>query len=261
MRKIAICVMMSLFLASCASTKGTATTKVNETTALASSSSAIIKNVLNKESNFDYLMIKSTLKADLGDMNTGIDATIFIDNQDKIWINAQKFIFKARALVTPEGFQAYENMGKSYVDGDFSFINKMLGVDFFDYQKFQNLLLGKVFVNLSDTDFTAEKVNNEYRIIPTAAKSKKEAYEQSYIFDSGFRLKEANLNYPKEKVEVQIQYLNWVKAGKEELPKSVKILVKDKKTKQIDLEYNSFTFQQIDTPFSIPSGYKKRDIK
>ncbi|ADX67857.1 DUF4292 domain-containing protein [Weeksella virosa] len=261
MRKIVISVMISLLLASCASSKRTTTSKINETSAFASSSSAIIKNVISKESSFDYLMIKSTLKADLGDINTGIDATIFIDNQDKIWINAQKFIFKARALVTPDKFQAYENMGKSYIDGDFSFINKILGVDFIDYQKFQNLMLGKVFVNLTDTDFIAEKVDNEYRITPTAAKSKKEAYEQSYIFDSGFRLKEANLHYPKEKVEVQIQYLNWVKAGKEELPKNVKILVKDKKTKQIDLEYNSFTFQQIDTPFSIPSGYKKRDIK
>ena len=116
MRKIAISVMISLLLASCASSKRTTTSKINETSAFASSSSAIIKNVISKESSFDYLMIKSTLKADLGDINTGIDATIFIDNQDKIWINAQKFIFKARALVTPDKFQAYENMGKSYID-------------------------------------------------------------------------------------------------------------------------------------------------
>ncbi|HBX63494.1 MAG TPA: DUF4292 domain-containing protein, partial [Flavobacteriaceae bacterium] len=30
---------------------------------------------------------------------------------------------------------------------------------------------------------------------------------------------------------------------------------------QIDLEYNSFTFQETNTPFSIPNGYKKKEIK
>ncbi len=38
-------------------------------------------------------------------------------------------------------------------------------------------------------------------------------------------------------------------------------IIKEKKTRQIDLEYNSFTFQETNTPFSIPDGYKKKEIK
>jgi hypothetical protein len=62
-------------------------------------------------------------------------------------------------------------------------------------------------------------------------------------------------------MEVDIEYANWTKAGEEEFPKNVKIIIKDKKTRQVDLEYNSFTFQETNTPFSIPSGYTKKEIK
>lgn len=265
MKKFAVIIGLGLMVVSCGTQKGVKTSDVGNTTSNVSASSSIIKNVLNKNPDFKHLLIKSKITADLGDMNTGIDATIYIDNQEKIWINAQKFIFKARAVITPTGFQAYENMSKSYVDGDFKFVNQLLGVDFIDYQKFQNLLLGRVFVDMTDTNFDAQKKDNQYIInyknnASVDAKSKNEYY-QTYTFDSGFRLKQALLKYPAENMEVQISYDNWVKADKVEMPKNVKILVKDKKTKEFDLEYNSFTYQQTDTPFSIPSGYKKREIK
>ena len=86
-------------------------------------------------------------------------------------------------------------------------------------------------------------------------------YIQTYVFDNAFRLKEAHLKDPKRKMEVDLAYSNWVKAGEEEFPKNVKIIIKEKKTRQIDLEYNSFTFQETNTPFSIPDGYKKKEIK
>ncbi len=61
-------------------------------------------------------------------------------------------------------------------------------------------------------------------------------------------------------MEVDLAYDNWVKAGAEEFPKNVKIIIK-KENASIDLEYNSFTFQETNTPFSIPDGYKKKEIK
>lgn len=257
MKKLAVILGLGLFIGSCSTQKGAQTSGVNSQTSNVSTSSAIIKNVLHKTNNFNHLVIKSKITADLGDMDTGIDATISVDNQDKIWINAQKFIFKARAEITPEGFKAYENFSKSYIDGDFAFINKLLGVDFIDYNKFQNLLLGRVFVDLNQEKYTAERINNQYKIVGQS----KANYAETYVFDSGFRLLEAHLKDEKQNIDIHLSYADWVKAEKEEFPKKVKILVKDKKTKQIDLEYNSFTYQQIDTPFSIPTGYKKREIK
>ena len=151
-------------------------------------------------------------------------------------------------------------------EGDFSIANKLLKVDFIDYQKLQNLMLGKVFVDLNPTDYTATFANNQYTITynknqAISTSPKEGEYIQTYVFDNGFRLKEAHLKDPKRKMEVDLAYDNWVKAGAEEFPKNVKIIIKEKKTRQIDLEYNSFTFQETNTPFSIPDGYKKKEIK
>lgn len=234
-----------------------------DNTEVVSASSKIIHQTLSKKSSFKDVIVRGKASTDLGNVN----ATISIKNGQKISVNLSKLGYVgASALITPEGFAAYEKLGKTYYEGDFSIANKLLKVDFIDYQKLQNLMLGKVFVDLNPTDYTATFVNNQYTITynknqAIATSPKEGEYIQTYIFDKGFRLKEAHLKDPKRKMEVDLAYDNWVKAGAEEFPKNVKIIIKEKKTRQIDLEYNSFTFQETNTPFSIPDGYKKKEIK
>ncbi|MFV0151676.1 DUF4292 domain-containing protein [Empedobacter falsenii] len=250
-------------LATACNTQKVAKVEKDNKTEVVSASAKIIQQTLSKKSSFKDLTIKAKVIADLGDAN----ATIAVKNGQKIWVNATKFGFTgARSLITPDGFAAYEKIGGTYYEGDFSIANKLLKVDFIDYQKLQNLMLGKVFVDLNPTDYTASFANNQYTITynknqAIVASPTEGEYIQTYIFDNGFRLIEAHLKDPKRKMEVDLTYNNWVKAGAEEFPKNVKIIIKDKKTRQVELEYNSFTFQETNTPFSIPNGYKKKDIK
>ena len=255
-------------LATACNTQKVTKVEHNNTTEAVSASTKIIQQTLAKKSVFKDLTIKAKVTAELEEFGGGdVNATIAVKNGQKIWVNASKFGFTgARALITPDGFSAFEKIGGTYYEGDFSIANKLLKVDFIDYQKLQNLLLGKVFVDFNSTDFTATFMNNQYTIVynknqEIAVSPKEGQYIQTYIFDSGFRLKEAHLKDPKRKMEVDLAYNNWVKAGNEEFPKNVKIIIKEKKTRQIDLEYNSFTFQEMNTPFSIPDGYKKKEIK
>ncbi|CAM3248675.1 DUF4292 domain-containing protein [Empedobacter stercoris] len=250
-------------LATACNTQKVAKIEKDNKTEVVSASAKIIQQTLSKKSSFKDLTIKAKVIADLGDAN----ATIAVKNGQKIWVNATKFGFTgARSLITPDGFAAYEKIGGTYYEGDFTIANKLLKVDFIDYQKLQNLMLGKVFVDLNPTDYTASFANNQYTITynknqAIVASPIEGEYIQTYIFDNGFRLIEAHLKDPKRKMEVDLTYNNWVKAGAEEFPKNVKIIIKDKKTRQVELEYNSFTFQETNTPFSIPDGYKKKDIK
>ncbi|MFV0158617.1 DUF4292 domain-containing protein [Empedobacter falsenii] len=250
-------------LATACNTQKLAKVEKDNKTEVVSASAKIIQQTLSKKSSFKDLTIKAKVIADLGDAN----ATIAVKNGQKIWVNATKFGFTgARSLITPDGFAAYEKIGGTYYEGDFTIANKLLKVDFIDYQKLQNLMLGKVFVDLNPIDYTASFANNQYTITynknqAIVASPTEGEYIQTYIFDNGFRLIEAHLKDPKRKMEVDLTYNNWVKAGAEEFPKNVKIIIKDKKTRQVELEYNSFTFQETNTPFSIPDGYKKKDIK
>lgn len=263
MKKIALILGLAFAVTSCTSSK-----VVNDNEApVVSESTKIINQTLAKQSKFNHLTIQAKVAADLEEISGDVKATIYVNNGSKIWVNATKFGFTgARALITPDGFSAYEKIGGTYYEGDFSLANKLLKVDFIDYQKLQNLMLGKVFVDFNSTDYTATLTQNQYIVAynkNAQIQSSPEAgeYIQTYVFDSGFRLKEAHLKDPKRKMEVDIEYANWTKVGEEEFPKNVKIIIKDKKTRQVDLEYNSFTYQETNTPFSIPSGYKKKEIK
>ncbi len=266
MKKLALILGLTLAITSCSSTKVTKEKEVTPVTVV-SESTKIINKTLAQKSTFKDLTINAKLAVDLEDIGGDVNATIVVNNGSKIWVNATKLLFPlGRAQFTPDGFAAYEKIGKTYYEGDFSLANKLLKVDFIDYQKLQNLLLGKVFVDLNPKDYTAIFKNNQYivnynkneeiQLNPIAGE-----YIQTYTFDKDFRLINANLVDPKRKMEVAIEYKNWVKAGTDEFPKNVKIIIKEKKTRQVDLEYNSFTFKDTNTPFSIPSGYKKKEIK
>ncbi len=250
-------------LATACNTQKVAKVEKDNKTEVVSASAKIIQQTLSKKSSFKDVIVRGKASTDLGNVN----ATISIKNGQKISVNLSKLGYVgASALITPEGFAAYEKLGKTYYEGDFSIANKLLKVDFIDYQKLQNLMLGKVFVDLNPSDYTANFTNNQYTVTynknQSIATSPKEGeYIQTYVFDNGFRLKEVHLKDPKRMMEVDLTYSNWVTAGAEEFPKNVKIIIKEKKTRQIDLEYNSFTFQETNTPFSIPDGYKKKEIK
>lgn len=228
--------------------------------------SALISNVLAQKPQFVHLSINSKINADIDNNNVGLNGKIYIKDGQKIWVNVSKFgITAARANITPDGFQAYEKIDRTYIDGDFTYFNNLLKVDFIDYEKLQNLLLGRIFVDLNAKDFKSEIIDQEYVLnyidnerLENRPKAGK--YIQTYIFDNEFRLKRAYLKDPKSKMELEVDYSSWTKVGLQYFPKNVKVLVKDKKTQKVNLEYNNFTFEESSTPFSIPSSYKPNKL-
>lgn len=227
---------------------------------------SVISNTLAQKPSFTHLTINSKINADIDDVSTGLNGKIYVQNGKKIWVNVSKFgINGARAVITPSGFKAYEKLDRSYIDGDFAYFNRLLKVDFIDYEKLQNLLLGRIFVDMKSNDYNSEIIDNQYVLNykennQLLQNPKDGKYIQTYKIGSDFFLRAALLKDPKSQMELSVTYDNWIKVGSEMFPKNVKVIVKDKKTQKVELEYNNFTFEQIDTPFEIPSGYKPNDI-
>lgn len=250
-----------IFIFSCGTQKGIATGEVEDL-----KTSELVKNVVAQNPKFTHLTISSKINADIDEVSVGLNGKIYVQNGKKIWVNITKFgVTGARALITPEGLKAYEKLDRTYIDGDFSYFNNLLKVDFIDYQKLQNLLLGRIFVDLNATEFQSEVSDNQYilsfkeneSILQKPVEGK---YFQRYAFDSNFNLIKATVIEPKSKRELEINYSGWQKVGSQLFPKFVKVLVKDTKTQKVDLEYNNFTFEQSETPFEIPSGYKPNKL-
>ncbi|MDD3772140.1 MAG: DUF4292 domain-containing protein [Weeksellaceae bacterium] len=224
--------------------------------------STFIQNVEALKPQFVHLSIQSKINAEIDGNPVGLNGKIYIRNGQKIWINVSKFgINAARAEITPSGLKAYEKVNRTFIDGDFSYFNQLLKVNFITYDKLQNLLLGRLFLELKPNDFQLNAEKGSYVLTyndneKLEQKPKNGKYIQIYTFDNQFRLTKAYLKDPKSGKELEISYSKWTTVGIQYFPKNVIVLVKDKKTQKVELEYNNFTFDESSTPFSIPSGYK-----
>ena len=109
-------------LSSCASNKA----KNSYTNDTNSHNSSLMENktffnTILKKTDFDALKITSKIEVQNGKLIPTINATIYIENNQKIWMNMSALFFNmARGIATPQGLKAYEKIDKTYIDSDFT---------------------------------------------------------------------------------------------------------------------------------------------
>lgn len=264
MKNVIKIAVISILLASCGAKKNVVKEpeKPIDTVAPTSNNKEFFSEVL-KKSSFESVKISSKIDAEIGKFVPTIDAVFYIENGQKVWANMSAFINVARGLATPEGLKAYERLNKTYIDSDFSYLNKLLNVNFIDYQSLQNLLVGKVFIPMNEKDFSVTQ--NAQGYILTSQKNQKvvldgktSEYQVEINYDTQFNLQKVLLKDAKSPDFLEISYQNWTTEGTEKFPKNVKILIKGKKTDQIFIENTKFEFLKMETPYSVPNNYQKR---
>ncbi len=265
MKNFILSIFAALALLSCKS-KTVVQTNVLVEKPVVNSNKAFFDKILKKD-DFESIKISSKIDAETGQFVPTLDATFYIENNQKVWINLQAlFINMARGIATPSGIKGYEKVNKTYIDSDFSYINNLLKVNFIDYNSLQNLLLGKTFVPVNENDYSLTP--NEQGFVLNSIKNqifetngKKSEYKISLDYDKELDLKKVFLQDLTSKNTLEINYENFENIGSQKLPKNVKIIIKGQKTNQIFIENTKFDFLKMETPFSIPANYTKTIIK
>lgn len=216
---------------------------------------------------FEHVKISSKITA--SDLRVSpLDATIYIENDKKIWSNITFLIIPAaRALITPEGIKAMDKYNKNYIDSDFDYLNNLLNVNFIDYTTLERLLMGRTFMHITNSNSKIIKNSQGYQLtsitnqkIVTNEVTREYKVEMQYTED--FNLNWVKLQDVKSNDAIEIVYENWETFPNEvKLPKNVKIIIKGSKTSQILIENTKFDFSRMETPYSVPANYKKIDIK
>ncbi len=242
--------------------------KNNNSTMETYSSTKQFINEYNKEvSSFDQLKIKGDIDAKINGTKYNGGATLYFDNKKQIWINVTALlgINVARVNVTPEKAQGYEVVTRSYIDGDFTFFNEKLNVDFINFNRLQNLLLGQLFLiddakeyqlTYSEDNYVLEFKENER----VKKNPKKGEYVHSFVLNENFDLVRVNIFDPESETTIKVDYNNWGVHNGKKFPGNVKVVSEGKKTTEIDLEYKKFDFEKMNPPFKIPNNYKKRTL-
>lgn len=216
---------------------------------------------------FDQIKINSKVNVETGSFIPTLDATIYIENNKKVWMNLQAlFINVARGIATPDGVKGFDRTSKSYIDSDFDYLNKLLNVNFIDYKSLEKILMGRTFVKISDSQFSLTKNAQGYKMVSNGTQKietdeKKREYKITLHYDENYDLLDVNLKDVLSSDELEISYSNWEVFNGIRLPKNVKIIIKGSKSSQILLENTKFDFSRMETAYSVPSSYKKIEIK
>lgn len=253
MRTLKYLLLVSLFFTSCKIKK--------QVTDIATSTKEIsAKRIVKKHLAADFT--KNTLEAKFKvnykdrNMKQSISVDLKIKKDEVIWLKGTKFINIFKAKITPDKVRFYSPLEKTYFEGDFSMLKKILGTEI-NFQQLQNLFLGQAMVALKKEKYEVAFVESNYVLSPQTpsnlfkilfainAKNFKLAYQS--IIDAN-KLQRLEINYPSYK-----------KVAKEMFPQEIKIYIK-RGIEQTTIDFTLKTIEintKINTSFSIPKGYKR----
>ncbi len=255
---------MALMMFSCASKKNIENKPVNVNEPVVNSD---FINKINVPLEFSSLKINSKIDIQTGNFIPTLYTSTSIENGKKIWMNISALLLNVgRGLATPEGIKGYEKWNKTYIDSNFDYLNNLLNVNFLDYQSLQNLLLGRSFIPINNSDYVLTENAEGYHLsskqnLSFTSNGETHTYQSVLQYSpeadlSQIYLKEINTNE-----SIEINYSNWITQENLRLPKNVKIIIKGSKNSQIMMENTIFAFTSMETPYQVPSNYTKTDIK
>ncbi len=210
----------------------------------------------------DFQTLNAKLKGsfDQGNTRQSVNISLRIKKNDTIWMSAQKLGFSlAKLMVTPEGVQFYEKINGRFYDGDFSFLQELLGVEL-DFDSFQNLLLGRLLFEPSAENYVLESPSEAYRL---QARSKDALLQKIQFEKKGLLLQSEYFLRPGGAESIQIRYPSNLGEPYAFFPEVIEIeAAKPDKTTAINLRYRSLELNQpVSFPFQIPADYKQMKIE
>ncbi|MBA5246725.1 DUF4292 domain-containing protein [Marnyiella aurantia] len=278
MKRFLLLVVTGIVLFSCKARKAIDDTSGSDSTAITKKPVDVNKSIdadvkffqkVLVPPKFDQLKISTKVNVETqSSYLPTLDATIYIENNKKVWMNLSAFfISMARGVATPEGIKAYNKTDKTFIDSDFDYLNGLLNTNFINYNSLQRLLLGRTFVKINDREFRLSKNAQGFKMASTvnqvieAEDGKTSEYKIELQYAQNYDLMNVYLKDVNNSDELQVSYSDWLSYKDFRLPKNVKILIKGSKEGQILLENTKFDDSKMQTPFSVPGTYTKIEIK
>jgi hypothetical protein len=249
-----LAVVLAFLLIGCKSKQAVASAAAKDTAEI----SKIINGHYANETNFKTLNIKANAKYEDPSQSHSLNADIRIKKNEIIWINIKILGFPiAKALITPAKVSYYEKINNTYFEGDFSMLSNWLGTDL-DFQKVQNLLLGKSIDDLSKGNWISGINDKLFKLsqVQTTDISK-----EFYFEAANFLLKKETITQASQNRTLEIQYPSYKEVERIFLPNEINIKAVQKDKISIAIEYKNTTFNEnLNYSYAIPSDYKAIQI-
>jgi len=246
---------MVVSLASCKAKQGIVT---GETTDESKAAKEIINGHYGNFKDFKTIYIKSSARYEDNKQSQNVSAEVKIKKDEIILVSVRVLGFTvAKALITPTRVSYYEKIGGKYFDGDYALLSEWLGTEL-DFNKVQNLLIGRAIDDLSKGTYKATVENGFHKL--SAVKG---GITKDFLFDAAkYLLQQQNISQGgQEPRRVYVAYPSYKQHEKVMLPAEIKIEAMQKDKVNIDIEYDNVTFDEnLSFPYEVPKGYDRITI-
>ncbi len=235
---------------SCKSTKTVGTGDAN----LGLSAKQLIKENTKQEANFKTIQSRLKITYSEGEKEQTHTVSFRMKKDEAIWISATFAIIRAK--ITPDKVAFYNKLDKTYFEGDYGYLSKLLGTDL-DFKKVQNLLLGEALFSLKDETYKASVHEGDYVLAP---KKQRELFEIFYLLNpSHYKISSQQLSQAKESRHLQIDYKIYQEVSGQKIPELIKVMaVEANDQTTINLEFKSVSLNDdLRFPFNIPPGFEE----
>ncbi|MCX2681198.1 DUF4292 domain-containing protein [Galbibacter sp. EGI 63066] len=247
-------VFLLMLLVSCGSKKVLAPGEIKSDL----SARNIIENHYNNELDFETMRGRIKIDYSNGESSQGVTVSLRMKKDETIWLSAPLSVVKV--LITPERVSFYNKLDNTYFDGDFSYLNQLLGADL-TFGMVQNLLLGQAVFDLNEDDYYAAILENNYQLKP---EKQTELFKRLFLLEPNhYKMAVQQVSQAEKGRLLSVAYKNYQTVDGRILPNQIEINAIDKdKKNHIDIEYNNVEFnKRVSFPYSIPSGFKPVEIE
>jgi len=216
----------------------------------------IDKHLAENSLDFQTLHIKGKTSYSLFTINLDIR----IQKDEIMLISARVPIVGnvAKVKITADSVHYHSNYFKEYFQGDYVFLSNWLGVEL-DFQKVQNLLLGRTLEKVIPEKTNLQIENNHYRI-----STKKNDLRTTYFFDpEHFSLAKQLVQQPNAQREITITYSKYKNENNTNIPYQLLLFFTENNDNPntFEIEYKTIEWNtELTFPYQTPIGYRKIEL-
>jgi hypothetical protein len=216
-----------------------------------SSAKELLKQTQLTQPTWKTLDLRGSLTARQGDISQRITTTIRISANELIWLNAAVIVPLGRAKIDQSGVAFYEQIGKTFFEGDFSAIEKTLGLAL-DYTQIENSLRGVPVIATTARKARFASIKDGYVL-----KSRQGNLRLSNNYNQQFLMTKQLLTLGKQRLV--IHYDDYQQISGQWIPMQVRYEGQAKgETVQLEFAFRKAEINsEIRTPFSIPKSYTR----
>lgn len=248
--------ILLFILASCKTTKN-----VTDTTAIKKMAPRkIVKKHLDNV--FDVHTVDSKIKVrytnNRGERRKRHEFTVRLRMQKDsiIWIKANKVVTVFKAKITPATFSYYSPLDKTYFEGDYTVLEKLLGIEV-TFDQLQNMLIGQNMFEMKGKKHDAVIDGTSYKITP---RIQEQLFDVFYkINPNHFKLDQLFLNNEAKDQSLRINYKGYKNFNETLIPIGIEInATEGMKYTYFNLNYRNIQVNKsINIPYRVPKSYKR----